>query len=90
MAAAAAGAAAGAGWELPWWVTATAEVVAATVCWLALCRLAAWRRRRTRVAPAGAPPDPPKGSRKPVPVEVANPRVKKGGHGGARLDGRLT
>ncbi len=61
MAAAAAG-----GWELPWWVTAAAlaaaaEVAAATACWLALCRLAAWRRRRTRVA--GDFPDPPKGSR---------------------------
>jgi hypothetical protein len=48
--AAMAAAAAGAGWELPWWVTAAAlaaaaEVVAATACWLALCRLAAWRRR---------------------------------------------
>ncbi len=46
---------AAAGWELPWWVAAaalatSAEVVALTACWLALCRLTAWRRRRTRVA----------------------------------------
>jgi hypothetical protein len=83
---AAAGAAAGAGWQLPGWVPAaalatSAAAAAATACWLALCWLAAWRRRRTRVA---GPPDPPKGSRKPKPIELANPRVKKGGHAEGR------
>jgi hypothetical protein len=58
----------------------SAAVVALAACWLALCRLAAWRRRRTRVA--GDFPDPPKGARKHRPNELA--RVKKGGHGGAR------
>jgi hypothetical protein len=60
----------------------SAAVAAATACWLALCRLAAWRRRRTRVAGDFFPPDPPKGSRKQKPSELANPYVKKGGHGG--------
>jgi hypothetical protein len=78
-------AAAGAGWELPWWVAAaalatSAEVVAATVCWLVLCRLAAWPRRRTRVA--GDFPDPPTGGRKHGGRKQGY--VKKGGHGGAR------
>jgi hypothetical protein len=56
-------AAGGSGWN---WVApavtaaalaAAAAVVAATACWLALCRLAAWRRRRTRVAGDFSPPD---------------------------------
>ena len=76
-------AAAAAGWELPWWVAAaalatSAEVVAATVCWLVLCRLAAWRRRRTRVA--GDFTDPPKGTGN----KKQRPYAKKGGRGGAR------
>ncbi len=84
-------AAAGWGWVAPA-VTAAALATSAavvalkacwlalTACWLALCRLAAWRRRRTRVA--GDFPDPPKGSRAPRPTELA--KVKKGGHGGTR------
>jgi hypothetical protein len=64
-------------------LAAAAAVVALTACWLALCRLAAWRRRHARVA-GDFPPDPPKGSRKPRPNELANPKQKKGGHGGPR------
>jgi hypothetical protein len=60
----------------------SAAVWALTASWLALCWLAAWRRRGTRVA--GDFPDPPKGGRKQKPNELANPYVKKGGHGGAR------
>jgi hypothetical protein len=58
----------------------SAAVVAATACWLALCRLAAWWRRRTRVAGDFSPPDPPKGDGR----KRAKPYVAKGGHGGAR------
>ncbi len=70
-------AAAGAGWQLPGWVTAAAlataaAVVAATACWLALCRLAAWRRRGARVA-GDFPPDPPTGARKPRPNDPEVP-----------------
>ncbi len=60
-----------------------AAVVAATACWLVLCRLAAWWRWGARVA-GDFPPDPPTGARKPRPNELANPKQKKGGHGGTR------
>jgi hypothetical protein len=69
-------AAAGWDWVAPAALATAAAVVAATACWLALCRLAAWRRRRTRVASGFSPPDPPKGT-------THRPYVKKGGHGSA-------
>jgi hypothetical protein len=73
-------AAAGWDWVAPAAALATSAAVwALTACWLALCRLAAWRRRRTRVASGFSPPDPPNGSRNAYMAYTA-----KGGHGGAR------